>query len=116
MTTLDAAQRIPTLTKSTFTSRVLNGTGRIAVEFMSYGCAHCRAIEPVLQQVAAMIEPKEHVYRVNVAAESDLASRYAIGGTPTFIMFLDGNEVGRAEGPHPTVPSVMTAVTRPFQS
>jgi thioredoxin len=85
------------------------------VEFMSYGCEHCRAIEPVLEQVAKMVEPRETIFRVNIAVEQELAGSYQIQGTPTLIMFLDGNEVGRVEGPSPTVSSVLTAVTQPFE-
>ncbi|MGD0990144.1 MAG: thioredoxin family protein [Candidatus Sulfotelmatobacter sp.] len=107
---------IQTVTGNTFSALVLEGQGPMAVEFMSYGCAHCRVIEPVLQQVANMIEPKEKVFRVNIAIERELADSYEIQGTPTLIMFLNGREVGRVEGPHPTVSSVLEAVTQPFES
>jgi thioredoxin 1 len=83
---------------------------------MSYGCAQCRAIEPVLEQVAEMVKPQERFFRVNITVEQELASNYQIQGTPTLIMFLHQNEVGRAEGPSPTVSSVLTAVTQPFES
>lgn len=63
-----------------------------------------------------MVSADEQVFRVNVAIERELARTYAIEGTPTLIMFLDGNEVGRAEGPAPTVDSVLAVVTRPFLS
>jgi thioredoxin 1 len=105
---------IRTVTGSTFQNLILDGEGPIAVEFMSYGCAYCRALEPVLQQVAAAIERTEAVFRVNVAVDEDLASTYAIDGTPTFVMFLNGNEVGRAAGPHPTASNVLTTLTEPF--
>jgi thioredoxin-like negative regulator of GroEL len=105
-----------TLTGSTFKPLVLDAQGRIAVEFMSYGCSHCRAIEPILQKVATMVQSNEKVFRVNVGVDQDLASQYAIDGTPTLIMFMNGSEVGRAEGPQPTVESVMTAITQPFES
>jgi len=107
---------IQTVTSSTFTRLVLEAEGPIVVEFMSYGCEHCRAIEPVLEQVAKMVEPKERVFRVNIAVEQELAGSYQIQGTPTLVMFLNQNEVGRVEGPSPTVSSVLTAVTQPFQS
>jgi thioredoxin 1 len=107
---------IQTVTGNTFSALVLEGQGPMAVEFMSYGCAHCRVIEPALQQVANMIEPKEKVFRVNIAIERELADSYEIQGTPTLIMFLNGREVGRVEGPHPTVSSVLEAVTQPFES
>jgi thioredoxin 1 len=108
--------KIQTVTSGTFTRLVLQAEGPIAVEFMSYGCAHCRAIEPVLEQVAEMVKAEEKIFRVNIAVEQELAGSYQIQGTPTLIMFLNQNEVGRVEGPSPTVSSVLAAVTQPFQS
>jgi thioredoxin 1 len=108
--------KIQTVTSSTFTRLVLEAEGPIAVEFMSYGCEHCRAIEPVLEQVAEMVKAQEKIFRVNIAVEQELAGSYQIEGTPTLVMFLNQNEVGRVEGPSPTVASVLTAVTQPFES
>ncbi|MGA2103612.1 MAG: thioredoxin family protein [Candidatus Sulfotelmatobacter sp.] len=108
--------KIRTVTSGTFTRLVLEAEGPIAVEFMSYGCAHCRAIEPVLEQVAEMVKAQEKIFRVNIAVEQELAGSYQIHGTPTLVMFLNQNEVGRVEGPSPTVSSVLAAVTQPFQS
>jgi thioredoxin 1 len=99
----------------TFDALVSRATGRIAAEFMSYGCVHCRAIEPVLQQVAGAIAATETVFRVNIAVDQELAARYEIQGTPTLVMFLNGREVGRSEGPSPTMSSVLMAVTQPFE-
>ena len=107
---------IRTTTSDTFAKLVLEGQGPIAVEFMSYGCAHCQVIEPVLQQVAAMVKSTEKIFRVNIAVEPQLAERYAIQGTPTLIMFLDGKEVGRVEGPSPVVSTLLTAVSHPYES
>jgi len=67
--TLEGPQKIPgrssgriqTVTSSTFNPLVLEGEGPIVVEFMSYGCAHCRVLEPVLQQVAEMVKSKEKI-------------------------------------------------------
>lgn len=111
-----AENRIQTLDSGSFGAMVLQREGRIAVEFMSYGCGYCRAIEPLLQRVAAMIGADETIYRVNIAADPELAREYEIGGTPTFVMFLNGEELGRAEGPEPDFASVRDAVTGPFVS
>ena len=107
---------VQSTTTDTFAKLVLEGEGPIAVEFMSYGCAHCQVIEPVLQQVAAMVKSNEKIFRVNIAVEPELAERYEIQGTPTLIMFLDGTEVGRVEGPRPAVSSLLTAVRQPYES
>jgi thioredoxin 1 len=111
---MQETDRIPTVSAAAFEARVLGAPGPIAVEFMSYGCAHCRAMEPVLQQVASELHGREEVVRVNVGVDQDLASAYAIAGTPTFVMFRDAAEVGRVEGPHPTHASVLRAITEPF--
>jgi thioredoxin 1 len=105
---------IQTVTDATFNDLVLEGSGPIAVEFMSYGCGFCRAIEPVLKQVAEKLHSKLKIFRVNVPAQSELAGTYGIEGTPTFIMFSNGNEMARSEGPEPTVASITAMLTQPF--
>jgi thiol-disulfide isomerase/thioredoxin len=72
-----SSDKIQTVTSSTFTRVVLEAEGPIAVEFMSYGCAHCRAIEPVLEQVAKMVEPRERVFRVIITSQSNRNSQAA---------------------------------------
>jgi thioredoxin 1 len=107
---------VQSTTTGTFAKLVLEGEGPIAVEFMSYGCAHCQVIEPVLQQVAEIVKSKEKIFRVNIAVEPELAERYQIQGTPTLIMFLDGTEIGRVEGPSPVVSTLLNAVRQPYES
>ena len=106
--------RIATLTGDTFNTNVIKGVGPIAVEFMSYGCGYCRAVEPFLQQVAETLEGKEQLFRVNIDADPELSAGFEVQGTPTFIMFSGGREVGRVEGIQPTLAGVMAVVTQPF--
>jgi thioredoxin 1 len=108
--------RIATVTGATFQRLVLEARGPIVVEFMSYGCGHCRVLEPILQQVAELLESKEQFLRVNLAVEPELAEQYQVQGTPTFLMFLDGAEVGRVDGMRPSLSTLMTAVSRPFST
>ena len=108
------AGAIATVDASDFTPRVMQGSGPIAVEFMSYSCSHCGDVEPLLRQVAASLQGREQIFRVNVVRDRELAGRFAIAGTPTLIMFLDGEIVGRVEGPEPSLAGLMGAVTLPF--
>jgi thiol-disulfide isomerase/thioredoxin len=105
---------IPSLDAAGFEASVVQGDGPIAVEFMSYSCAYCAAMEPVLQQVAETLRSREQVFRVNVAVEAELASAYGIEGTPTLVMFSQGREVGRSEGLDPDAATVLAALTAPF--
>jgi len=110
-----ARDNIRTVTSATFEELVLDAKGPVVAEFMSYGCTHCRVMEPILQQVAGMVSPDETIVRVNIAVERELAVSYQVQGTPTLIMFLDGRERARVEGPNPTVSTVLSAVTKPFE-
>ena len=105
---------IETTTADSFDIAVLAADGPAVVEFMSYGCSHCRTIEPILEQVAKKLATSERIFRVNVGVDQDLAREYGVEGTPTFVMFLNGQEMGRSEGPNPSFASLMGAVTAPF--
>lgn len=107
---------VQSVTEETFDSLVLRSAVPGVVEFMSYGCEHCRLLEPVLQKVAEKLGPREAVFRVNTAIDQELADRYDIEGTPTLIMFLNGVEVARAVGPAPSGTALWDAVTRPFEA
>ena len=111
-----AADAIGTVDGSSFDSVVLGAAGPVTVEFMSYSCAHCRAIESALQTVSEAVGPAQKIYRVNVALEPALASRYGVSGTPTLLMFLQGTEVARVEGPPHEVDDLLQVVRQPFQS
>ena len=82
---------------------------------MSYGCAHCGAIEPSLQQVAEIVESTEKIFRLNIEADRELADLYEIQGTPTLIMFLNGAVIGRDEGPSPDVSNILALVRQPYE-
>lgn len=110
----DPGDELLTVDSSTFNAEVLECAGPIAVEFMSYGCSFCRTIEPVVRKVAEMVRSKEKIVRINIGQDQDLADKYRVEATPSFLMFLNGKLVGRIEGPSPTVASVLTAVTHPF--
>ena len=111
-----AEDAVLTVGSSSFDSLVLGASGPVTVEFMSYSCAHCRAIESALQQVAQKVAPKQHIYRVNVTLDPELASQYNVQVTPTLLMFLQGVEIARIEGPPPQAASLLQAVTQPFET
>jgi thioredoxin 1 len=113
---LSTTSEIRDVTGSTFEKQVLKGVGPIVVEFMSYGCEHCRAIEPVLQKVAEMVKSKGQIFRLNIAVDSEIGDLYGIRATPTLVMFLNGKQVGQVEGPQPKVSSLLTAIAQPFRA
>jgi len=103
-------------TNETFASLVLEAEGPIVVEFMSYSCEHCRAMEPFLEKVAALVGSRVKIIQVNMATDVHLGDRYGVHVTPTLIMFYQGYKIGQVANLKPSVPSILTAITLPFRS
>ncbi len=83
-----------------FAITTLAGTASLAsdailIDFSSEHCGPCRAMQPVLEELETEGVPIRHV---DVGAEPQLASRYGIRQTPTFIVFSGGQELTRLVG------------------
>lgn len=63
------------------------------VEFYTKGCSMCRAMEPVLGNVARATEVA--VGLVNPGDDIDLVDRFDVGSVPTLVLFRDGEVVAR---------------------
>jgi thioredoxin 1 len=111
---VEPVDAIGAVTETSFSRLVLEASGPVAVEFMSYDCGHCLRLAPELQEVATMLEGKIRFYRVDLALEEHLAEEYGIAATPTILMFSDGKELGRVEGPEPSVSALLSVIRRPF--
>lgn len=84
-----------------FEARVL-GTGQpVLVDFYSTTCGPCRMLAPTIDKLADHYEGRAGVYKVNVEALPELASRYGIQGVPSVLFFQNGKEVNRLVGLRP---------------
>ncbi len=72
------------------------GTGdTVLLDFHADWCAPCRAMGPTVQALEAKGYP---VRKVNVDQERALAQQHGVTSLPTFVMLVDGREVGRVVG------------------
>jgi S1-C subfamily serine protease len=67
----------------------------VLLNFTQENCSHCRAMEPVVAEIEA---GGMSVKTLDVAQFPDVAQRFKLKGTPTFIMTVDGRETGRLVG------------------
>jgi thiol-disulfide isomerase/thioredoxin len=67
----------------------------ILLNFTQANCAPCRQMEPVLAQLEAA---GLAVQNINVPQHPDVAQRFKLTGTPTYVMLVDGRETGRIVG------------------
>lgn len=78
------------VTTDTFKSEVLESNVPVIVDFWAQWCRPCLMLAPVLEEVAAELEGKVKVAKVNVDEEPYLANQYRISSIPTVLLFENG--------------------------
>ncbi len=85
-------------TDATFAADVLENPVPVLVDFWADWCMPCRALAPMIDQVAAELSGKLCVYKIDVDANQDTARRFAIQSIPTLILFQGGVPKGQIIG------------------
>ncbi|MDI1285826.1 MAG: thioredoxin TrxC [Reyranella sp.] len=70
----------------------------VLVDFWAPWCGPCKAMAPQFEKAAGRLEPAVRLAKVNTDDEQELASRFAIRGIPTMILFHRGREIARQSG------------------
>ena len=89
-------EKIITLTDKNFQQQTKNRL--VLVDFWAEWCAPCRMMAPILNEVAAELDGKAFVGKVDVQKYQNLATKFKVRGIPTLILFKDGKEVNRFVG------------------
>jgi thioredoxin 1 len=77
------------VTDETFEAEVLGSERPVVVDFWAPWCGPCKAVHPVLEQLAETSERAEFV-KVDIDANPVAASRYDVLSIPTVILFAEG--------------------------
>ena len=77
------------VTDETFEADVLQADGPVVVDFWAPWCGPCRAIAPILEQLAEQA-PAISFTKVNIDDNPNYASRYGVLSIPTVILFENG--------------------------
>jgi len=88
------AGSISEVTDSNFQAEVIESETPILVDFWAPWCAPCRAISPLLEEIAAGRDDVR-IVKLNVDDNQETAAAYGILSIPTLILFNNGAEAKR---------------------
>jgi thioredoxin 1 len=89
------------VTDANFATEVLGSDKPIMVDFWAEWCGPCRAVSPILDQIATEHSEKIDVVKLNVDLNPETAMKYQITSIPTMKVFRAGEVVKTVIGAKP---------------
>ena len=89
------------VTDATFESEVLKAALPVLVDFWAPWCGPCRAIAPVVEEIATEYSGKLKVLKLNTDENPKTAQSYRISGIPSLMVFKNGQPVEQVVGAVP---------------
>ena len=88
-------------TDSNFESEAMQAGQPVLVDFWAEWCGPCRAIAPMIDELATSYAGKAKVGKVDIDSNRDLALRFGIQSIPTLLLLKDGQVVQKWVGMQP---------------
>jgi thioredoxin 1 len=98
-----ASQAIVHLTDESFDTTLAAHSEPVMVDFWAEWCGPCKAIAPVLEELAQEYAGRLTIGKVNVDEHPGLAARFQVRSIPTLLVFKGGQVVDQIVGAVPKV-------------
>ena len=92
------SNNILNITDTNFEDEVLKSELPVVLDFWAEWCGPCKAIAPVLDELAAQYKDKMTIAKINIDENQKTPASYGVRGIPTLIMFKDGEVIATNVG------------------
>ncbi len=87
--------------QANFDEQVLQAEQPVLVDFYADWCGPCKAVSPVVDELASELDGQLKVAKLDADANSELMQQFGVFSIPTLILFQNGQEVDRIVGALP---------------
>ncbi len=78
--------------------KLINGDKPVLIDFFATWCGPCKALTPVIKEVAGATKDKVRVVKMDVDKNQQIAQQFQVRGVPTLMLFQNGKVLWRQSG------------------